>query len=76
MNHEVFLCSQLSSFVASVAYGPGRLTVVFKSGADQPAAYEYFFVPRKLFKSLTKAKSVGKFYGKNIKGKFPNRKVG
>ena len=54
-----------SSNVASVGYDPATLTleVEFKNGS----IYQYFNVPRGLYKDLMAAASVGGFLDKHIK---------
>ena len=67
-----FFCASRSSFVSKVVYKPGRLSVNFKGN---PATYEYFFVPKAIFKHFEKAESFGQYYNESVKGKYPSRKV-
>lgn len=62
-----------SSTIAEVEYNPDieELTVKFLSGFN----YVYSKVPFKLYMGLINAGSVGKYFWKNIRDKFPTRKV-
>ena len=61
-----------SSQIAEVGYENGTLAVKFKGGAT----YTYAGVPQATFDEMLKAKSVGTFFGKTIRGKFEYKKVG
>lgn len=62
-----------SSNVSEVSYNDETavLTVGFKSGGR----YEYSDVPEKIFESMVKAPSVGKYFLANVKNNFRFRKV-
>ena len=57
-----------SSAISSVGYDPESetLEVEFTSGA----VYEYYDVPRKVFRSLMSAPSKGQFLAKRIKDRY------
>lgn len=48
----------------------GKLFVEFKAGAR----WEYD-APRSVFEKMKKAKSVGSFFSRSVKGQFPGRQV-
>ena len=51
--------------------GIGTLTIEFNSGAE----YEYYHVPYTVVKYFTVAPSFGRFVWKNIRGRFPYKRV-
>jgi hypothetical protein len=51
--------------------GIGTLTIEFNNGAE----YEYYQVPYTLVKYFTVAPSFGRFVWKNIRGRFPYKRV-
>ncbi len=51
--------------------GIGTLTIEFINGAE----YEYYQVPYALVKYFTVAPSFGRFVWKNIRGRFPYKRV-
>jgi hypothetical protein len=65
-----------SSMIHSVEYvePTHTLTVTYISKAGM-AKYEYEKVPKQVFDELMKAKSVGSFVAKEIKGKYQFKKV-
>ena len=58
-----------SSMLGNIMYNiyTTRLTVVFKNNQE----YFYDNVPIEVWKQFNEAESKGKFYAKNIKGKYP-----
>lgn len=63
----------LSSTIASVGYSRDArvLEVEFRTGA----IYRYRAVPESVFKGMSSATSKGRFFGAEIRGKFPYEKV-
>lgn len=63
-----------SSNVAATGYDPvtKTLAVQFKHGKK---VYHYSDVPGDLHKELSKAKSIGKFIGANVVGKFKHTTI-
>lgn len=61
-----------SSNIKGVSRTGNDLLVKFNSGA----IYEYKDVPEEVFDALLSAESVGKYFNKEIKGKFTFRKLG
>jgi hypothetical protein len=59
-----------SSNISAVGWEP-FLVIKFKSGGT----YIYKGVPEKMYKKFLKAKSKGKFFFKNVKGKFEFEKL-
>lgn len=51
--------------------GIGTLTIEFNNGAE----YEYYQVPYTIVKYFTVAPSFGRFVWKNIRGRFPYKRV-
>lgn len=62
-----------SSMLTAAAYDPAsrRLVVRFKGDNE----YEYTDVPPEHFEALCCAESVGKFFGANIRGAYPSKKL-
>jgi hypothetical protein len=60
-----------STLIQSVGYMCGTLEVEFRDGG----LYEYRNVPCEVFHELTVAKSVGAYFIKNIKTRYPYRKI-
>lgn len=62
----------VSSNVAAVGYDSSKelLSIRFKT-SDK--IYEHYGVPEDVFNQLQTAESVGSFYARNIKGKYPNQ---
>lgn len=67
-----------SSNIKAVGWEPtsevsehGTLRVEFRNGA----VYEYDDVPRLVFTELVGAESVGAYFHREIKGRYPTRKV-
>lgn len=62
-----------SSMISSVGYDEFSevLEIEFSNGA----IYQYAQVPKKLYGSLMKAKSVGKYFHANVKEIFDERKL-
>lgn len=60
-----------SSAVVGVAYVPAdqKLLVKFKQNG---ITYEFFKVPKKVYDEFLEADSMGTYYHKRIKGKFPH----
>jgi len=58
-----------SSMLGNIMYNldTTRLTVVFKNNQE----YFYDNVPAEVWKQFNEAESKGKFYARNIKGKYP-----
>jgi hypothetical protein len=61
-----------SSAIASLGYDPKRemLEVEFRSGN----VYRYLDVPEEIFQDLLQAKSKGRYFGENIRGRFTSTK--
>ena len=61
-----------SSNVAAVGYDSSKqlLSIRFKT-SDK--VYEHYGVPAGVFNQIQTAESVGSFYARNIKGKYPNQ---
>lgn len=55
-----------SSCISTISYAHNKLYVGFNSGLT----YRYRGVKRKTFKAMLNSDSQGKFYNKEIKGKF------
>lgn len=61
-----------SSLLASIAYSAlATLDLEFRSGA----LYRYFTVPRALFQQLMAAESKGAFFNRNIRNRFPYKRL-
>lgn len=60
-----------STLVDSVGYHNGNLYIQFKNGN----LYEYFNVPFRHYQGILAAESVGKYYGKYIRGQYPRKKI-
>ena len=62
-----------SSTIASAGYilRGGILEIEFQSGA----VYRYNSVPKKIFAALAKARSKGRFFGSEIRGKYSFEKI-
>ena len=62
-----------SSVRASVGYDRGRgvLEVEFKNGG----VYQYFSVPGRIAEELAAAGSHGRFFSKQVRGRYRDRKV-
>ncbi len=60
-----------SSAVVGVGYDQfqGKLSVKFRQNG---ITYEFFKVPKKVFDDFLEAESMGTFYHKQIKGKYPH----
>jgi len=60
-----------SSAVVGVGYEQfqGKLLVKFKQNG---ITYEFFKVPKKVYDEFLAADSMGTYYHKNIKGKYPH----
>lgn len=61
-----------SSFIKRVHYKKGKrlLKLEMISGT-----YEYYEVPKKIFKDFLKASSAGRFYNSFIKGEFLSHRI-
>jgi KTSC domain len=61
-----------SSAIASVGYEPEMkmLEIEFTSGS----VYDYFGVPRKVYKELMAAESKGRFVSQRIRGQYPSER--
>jgi len=72
-HHHNLIPIKESSTIESIGYHPenGDLHVVFRSGGH----YLYHKVEAKLFEQLMTAKSKGKFFHQNIKGKHQATKL-
>ena len=59
----------ISTSIASIGYDPQRrlLDVEFRSGA----IYRYLHVPREVGSRFLMAESKGRYFARNIRGKFP-----
>lgn len=66
------LCSKGSSFIDTMSYSAGRMTVKFKGNESK---YHYFFVPYNVFLGVATAESVGAAFGSQIKGVYPSKKI-
>ncbi|WP_207670837.1 KTSC domain-containing protein [Eubacterium maltosivorans] len=60
-----------STLVDSIGYHNGNLYIQFKNGN----LYEYFNVPFRHYQGMLAAKSVGKYYGRYIRGQYPRKKI-
>ena len=62
-----------SSTIASAGYAPKArlLEIEFRSGA----IYRYRDVPETVFSAFSKAHSKGRYFGTDIRGKFPYEKL-
>ena len=60
-----------STLLHSVGYHCGTLEVEFRDGG----LYEYRNVPPEIFHELTVSKSIGAYFVKNIKMRYPYRKI-
>ena len=60
-----------STLADSIGYHNGNLYIQFKSGN----LYEYFNVPFRHYQGMLAAESVGKYYGKHIRGQYPRKKI-
>lgn len=63
-----------SSMISSAGYGyeTQTLEVEFKDGD----LYRYTGVPEEKWAAMRSAESAGRYFNANIKGKYPERKVG
>ena len=61
----------VSSQVAAIGFENGVLRVQFSSGAE----YEYTGVPESVFNEMKSAESVGRYFGANVKAKYPFSRV-
>jgi hypothetical protein len=61
----------ISSNIAAVGYDIVR-NVLLIQFLGKVTTYPYHGVPIELYEEMMKSKSVGSFYVKNIKGRFPN----
>ena len=68
----IVLCSKGSSFIESMVYARGRMTVRFKGNKSK---YHYFFVPYNTFLKVATSESIGRAFGQEIKGVFPSKKI-
>lgn len=62
-----------SSYIKGVGYDAGAKTLRVKFKND--VVWEYFDVPAAAHVSLILAESVGRFFGKEIRGQFTGKKV-
>jgi len=61
-----------SSLLASIAYSVhATLDLEFRSGA----LYRYFAVPSRVFGGLIAADSKGAYFNRNIRGRFPYKRL-
>jgi hypothetical protein len=61
-----------SSLLASIGYSVyATLDLQFRSGA----LYRYFTIPRTLFDALIAAESKGAFFNRNIRDRFPYKRL-
>jgi hypothetical protein len=60
-----------SSLITHVAYEGTTLYARFKGGNE----YAYDAVPQQVYDEFMQAESKGKFFMRNIKGKFADRKI-
>lgn len=67
------LCKKGSSFIDSMTYSTGRLTVKFQG--NENTRYHYFFVPYNVFMKVATSESVGAAFNSEIKGVYPTKKV-
>ena len=63
-----------SSTIKQVDYDPLFEKMIVKF--SNQVVYEYYQVPRSLYDELIEAPSVGKFFARNVKGKFEFAKRG
>ena len=63
-----------SSNLASIGYDPSNkiLEVEFR---DSGSVYQYYDVPQDIYDKLENASSIGKFFYKEIRGKFRDKKI-
>lgn len=62
-----------SSNIEAVAWrkgGPGGMEGTLSVKFIKSGIYHYLDVPEKIFNDLLEAKSVGRFFAENVKGKF------
>ena len=62
-----------SSSVASVGYQPRTMTLEVEYGTG--SVYRYFDVPADVHRELMAARSIGAYVNRNIKGKYPYRRL-
>ncbi len=62
----------VSSNVAAVGYDESG-QILFIRFKTSEKIYEHYGVPADVFNQLQTAESVGSFYARNIKGKYPNQ---
>lgn len=61
-----------SSNVAAIGYdGSEQILFIRFKGKDK--IYEHYGVPSDVFNQLQTAESIGSYYARNIKGKYPNQ---
>ncbi len=63
----------VSSVIAALGYDPNQsvLEVEFRSGR----IYQYFLVPRSAYEELRGAQSIGEFFNREIRTRYPCRKL-
>jgi len=73
MQSNILLKKIISSNIDSIGYDNSMniLLVEFKTGV----LYQYENISSELYESLLNAKSIGKFFASNIKGKYPYKEV-
>ena len=78
LKKAINLQSVSSSNLHSVGYDPEAevLEIAFKGKDNKKrSTYRYSSVPSSVYKSLTRAKSKGKYFNKKIKGEYPYTQV-
>ena len=60
-----------SEAIASVGYAPGMLEIEFTSHE----IYQYSDVPRRVYRALMSADSIGHYFSSHIQGHYPYRRV-
>ena len=60
-----------SSLMKSIGYRAGNLEVVFNNNS----IYRYYFIGKRYYRGLLRAKSAGKYFSKRIRDQFPFRRL-
>ena len=62
-----------SSNIESVGYDPEKL--ILEVEFENSGVYEYYGVDDDIYQSFMKDTSLGRFFGKHIRGKFESKKL-
>jgi len=62
-----------SSVIAELGYDPETSTLELKFTTGR--VYQYFMVPSAVFDALLKSTSVGRYFNKQVRDRYPNHEV-